>query len=177
MSENVNRKPLYKAWWFWLILGIISTLFFGVMGACTDIESYEDDYNSFGDSIVTTSTDLEETTVAETTTHIETTAEPTTIPETTVKKTEPQTQVPAPVIVDPVDEQEDYGYAEDFPVIEEEPIEDKGQSYVLNNNTYKFHYPSCSSAKRIKSYNREDFYGTREDVISRGYDPCGNCHP
>ncbi len=179
MSENVVKKPLYKAWWFWLVLGIISTLLFGVMCACTDTDTYNADNKSFGDSIVTTSTASEETTTAETTTHIETTAEPTTIPEITEQETTvKQTQTPAPVVdVAPLDEQEDYGYAEDFPVIEEEPVEDKGQNYVLNNNTYKFHYPGCHSAKRIKSHNREDYYGTREELISWGYDPCGNCNP
>lgn len=51
------------------------------------------------------------------------------------------------------------------------------QSYVLNTNTMKFHYPSCSSAQKISSKNRKDYTGSREDLISQGYDPCGNCHP
>lgn len=51
------------------------------------------------------------------------------------------------------------------------------QSYVLNTNTMKFHYPSCSSAKKISSKNRKDYTGSREDLIAQGYDPCGNCHP
>lgn len=55
--------------------------------------------------------------------------------------------------------------------------EPTGRDYVLNTNTMKFHYPSCSSAKKIKAHNRADFNGTREELIDRGYDPCGNCHP
>ena len=55
--------------------------------------------------------------------------------------------------------------------------EPTGRDYVLNTNTMKFHYPSCGSAKKIKAHNRADFNGTREELIDRGYDPCGNCHP
>lgn len=51
------------------------------------------------------------------------------------------------------------------------------QNYVLNTNSMKFHYPSCSSAQKISKKNRKDYYGTREDLIDQGYDPCGSCHP
>lgn len=49
--------------------------------------------------------------------------------------------------------------------------------YVLNKNTKKFHLPSCSSADDIKDSNREDYHGTREDLIAKGYDPCKRCNP
>jgi hypothetical protein len=49
--------------------------------------------------------------------------------------------------------------------------------YVLNTNTKKFHYSSCSSVKSIKEGNRSDFKGSRDDVISMGYSPCGRCNP
>jgi competence protein ComEC len=49
--------------------------------------------------------------------------------------------------------------------------------YVLNKNTKKFHYPSCSSVKSIKDSNRSDYEGSRDDVISMGYSPCGRCNP
>lgn len=51
------------------------------------------------------------------------------------------------------------------------------RDYVLNNSTMKFHYPSCSSVKKIKDGNRSDYTGTREELINMGYSPCGNCHP
>lgn len=50
-------------------------------------------------------------------------------------------------------------------------------SYILNINTKKFHYPSCKSVTQMKEKNRKEFTGTREEVISMGYDPCGNCNP
>ncbi len=49
--------------------------------------------------------------------------------------------------------------------------------YVLNTNTKKFHYPSCASVKKMKSKNRKDYTGTREEIINKGYDPCKNCNP
>ena len=52
-----------------------------------------------------------------------------------------------------------------------------GTEYVLNKNTKKFHYPSCSSASDIKPKNRWDYVGTREEIISMGYVPCKRCNP
>lgn len=49
--------------------------------------------------------------------------------------------------------------------------------YVLNNNTRKFHRPSCSSVENIKPSNREDYTGSRETLIERGYVPCKHCLP
>lgn len=50
-------------------------------------------------------------------------------------------------------------------------------SYVLNTNTKKFHYPSCSSVKQMKESNKQYFEGDRDDVIARGYVPCKKCNP
>lgn len=50
-------------------------------------------------------------------------------------------------------------------------------SYVVNTNTGKFHHPSCSSAKKIKSENRLDYTGNRDDLTAQGYIPCKNCNP
>ena len=52
-----------------------------------------------------------------------------------------------------------------------------GKTYVLNTNTKKFHNPNCSSVKAMKSKNRKDFIGTREELIKKGYQPCKNCNP
>ncbi len=61
-----------------------------------------------------------------------------------------------------------------------EDLEDEeGQAitYVLNTNTKKFHYPDCRSVKQMKDKNKLIEETTREDLIERGYDPCGNCNP
>ena len=51
------------------------------------------------------------------------------------------------------------------------------QTYILNTNTRKFHLPDCSGAADIKGKNREEYTGTREELTSQGYEPCGRCHP
>ena len=57
------------------------------------------------------------------------------------------------------------------------PTQSNPQNYVLNTNTKKFHYPSCSSANKISAKNRSEAYCSREELIAQGYSPCGNCHP
>lgn len=49
--------------------------------------------------------------------------------------------------------------------------------YILNMNTHKFHYPSCRSVKQMSEANKGYYKGTRDDVISQGYAPCGICNP
>ena len=41
----------------------------------------------------------------------------------------------------------------------------------------KFHLPSCTSVTRMKAANRQEFTGTRDEVIADGYEPCKNCNP
>ena len=50
-------------------------------------------------------------------------------------------------------------------------------TYVLNKNTHKFHYASCSSVKSMAEKNKLYFNGTRDQVISQGYSPCQRCNP
>jgi len=50
-------------------------------------------------------------------------------------------------------------------------------TYVLNTNTYKFHYPSCASVQQMKPKNRWDYTGTRDEIIKMGYVPCKKCNP
>lgn len=50
-------------------------------------------------------------------------------------------------------------------------------TYILNTNSKKFHLPDCSGAASISEANRKDYSGSRSDLISQGYDPCGQCKP
>lgn len=50
-------------------------------------------------------------------------------------------------------------------------------NYVLNTSSMKFHYPTCSSVKKIAPQNYADFTGTRDEAIAAGYSPCGKCNP
>lgn len=103
-------------------------------------------------TVATETVVTEESTEPPETTTAETTVPPTTVPEITVPETTVATALPT----------------------EMEPV---GTTYILNTNTMKFHYESCSSVKDIKPGNKSEFVGSREDVIARGYDPCGRCHP
>lgn len=50
-------------------------------------------------------------------------------------------------------------------------------TYIANKNTKKFHYPYCSSVGQMKDTNKRELNCTREEAISQGYSPCGNCTP
>ncbi len=50
-------------------------------------------------------------------------------------------------------------------------------TYILNKNTKKFHYPSCSSVRKMKDSNKRVYDGSRDDVIGMGYTPCQRCYP
>lgn len=53
----------------------------------------------------------------------------------------------------------------------------KEQSYVLNTSTKKFHEPGCSAVGKIKESNKQAYTGSRDDLIAKGYSPCGKCNP
>lgn len=116
-------------------------------------------------TVVTTTTATETTTTTKATTSTTkattatttTTEATTTAAETTTAATEPPAQAQ-----------------------EEAPAEQPAANvftYVINTNTGKFHYPSCSSAKRISDANRSEYTGTRDDLIAQGYTPCERCNP
>lgn len=49
--------------------------------------------------------------------------------------------------------------------------------YVINTNTGKFHRSNCDSVTKMNAKNKKEFTGSREELISEGYEPCGNCKP
>ena len=49
--------------------------------------------------------------------------------------------------------------------------------YILNVKNKKFHLRTCSAANDIAAANRQDFTGTRDELIAKGYSPCGICNP
>lgn len=49
--------------------------------------------------------------------------------------------------------------------------------YVLNTHTKKFHYPDCPGVEQMSDQNKDFTDATREELISRGYMPCGRCDP
>ena len=59
---------------------------------------------------------------------------------------------------------------------QQEPSQ-SGLTYILNNNTMRFHLPDCSSVASMKPENREETGESREALIEQGYQPCGQCKP
>lgn len=63
---------------------------------------------------------------------------------------------------------------------EDMPVQTEAASvseFVLNTSSKKFHMPSCSSISKIKQENKEVYKGSRDALISQGYDPCKKCNP
>ena len=50
-------------------------------------------------------------------------------------------------------------------------------TYILNTNTMKFHLPGCGSVEQMAPENRQDYSGSRDDLLAEGYSPCGACKP
>ena len=62
-------------------------------------------------------------------------------------------------------------------VSRENKTQSEEQTYIINENTEKFHDPDCSSVEDIKEKNKREFTGTRDELIEEGYEPCGICKP
>lgn len=56
-------------------------------------------------------------------------------------------------------------------------LENSKVTYILNTNSYKFHVSSCSSINQMSESNKQEFTGSRDEVVAMGYDPCGRCNP
>lgn len=55
--------------------------------------------------------------------------------------------------------------------------QDQVGDYVLNTSSKKFHLPDCSGVESMNEANRQDYTGSRQDLIDQGYAPCGICKP
>lgn len=56
-------------------------------------------------------------------------------------------------------------------------VQGETMNYILNTNSKKFHLPDCASVTDISSKNKKEYSGTREALISQGYQPCKACNP
>jgi len=81
------------------------------------------------------------------------------------------------VEVQPPVTQQQEPQVQETPAPEIETPTSTGITYILNTNSKKFHYSDCGSAGRISEKNKDVFTGTRDELIARGYSPCGNCDP
>ena len=49
--------------------------------------------------------------------------------------------------------------------------------YIANKNSKVFHYPNCSSVGNMSEKNKEYHTATHDEMVEKGYTPCGNCNP
>lgn len=54
---------------------------------------------------------------------------------------------------------------------------DEKQIYVLNIHTMKLHRSNCESVADIAEYNKKEVEGSRDYILSLGYEPCKRCNP
>ena len=74
----------------------------------------------------------------------------------------------------------DYATGESWPEGTEQPDAGQsgaGQHYVLNTSSMKFHLPDCPGVSNMSEQNKQDYTGSREELIAQGYSPCGTCDP
>ena len=74
----------------------------------------------------------------------------------------------------------DYATGESWPEGTEQPDAGQsgaGQHYVLNTSSMKFHLPDCPGVSNMSEQNKQEYAGSREELIARGYSPCGTCDP
>lgn len=51
------------------------------------------------------------------------------------------------------------------------------RTYILNTRSMKFHILSCSGVEQMSEANKQEYTGSREELISKGYEPCKLCNP
>ncbi|WP_297212567.1 DNA/RNA non-specific endonuclease [uncultured Flavonifractor sp.] len=80
----------------------------------------------------------------------------------------------------------DYATGESWLETEAQPAETPAETtgaaeetaaYVLNTSSMKFHLPDCPGVESMSPANRQDYTGSRQDLLEQGYSPCGTCKP
>ena len=74
----------------------------------------------------------------------------------------------------------DYATGESWPEGTEQPDAGQsgaGQHYVINTSSMKFHLPDCPGVSNMSEQNKQEYTGSREELIAWGYSPCGTCDP
>lgn len=104
-------------------------------------------------------TSTEPTTTKPTTTQTITTTTPTITGSTTTKSTTTKQTTTKPTTTKPATT----------------VAENNTRTYILNTNTGKFHYPGCRAVGRMNESNKQSVSASYNEMISRGYFPCGIC--
>lgn len=136
--EN-KKKPIYKKWWFWVIIALVAICVIGAMSGKNDNKSSK-----------TASTTETVTTVAEETTAEETTEEPTTVEPTTEKPTEDPAKVES--------EFKDSCETIDFETLSRNPDKYKGNNYKFTGEVIQVQESSWGDTVDLRiNITKEEF--------------------
>lgn len=163
-------KPFWKKWWFWaLLVVVVLSLPLAVRYSKTDAPEPPLPSEKAGDA-------------TEDSSRPEPTREPTEEPTETPTEAPAETPTEAPM-EEPTETPTEAPTDEPTEAPTQEPTRDPTSgpeavvTYILNTNTKKFHYPDCSSVSDMKEKNKQEYTGSRDDLIAEGYSPCGRCKP
>lgn len=84
-----------------------------------------------------------------------------------------QTEETPPAVTEPESE---HAVSEESPE-DLPPTAYEEPDYIVNISSFKFHLPDCGSVSQISDENKQEYVGTREELIASGYEPCKNCSP
>ena len=54
-------------------------------------------------------------------------------------------------------------------------VPEETAKYILNTSSKKVHIPSCASVSQMSDKNKQEYNGTLEDILAKGYQKCGAC--
>lgn len=68
--------------------------------------------------------------------------------------------------------------SDEAPEIEDITTQDPNTiTYILNKKSMKFHKGDSACGASVKEENKETYTGNRQELIDKGYSPCGTCKP
>lgn len=68
------------------------------------------------------------------------------------------------------------GNADNFNTWDNQDQQNTSAKWVLNINSMKIHYPSCSEVRRIAPHNYSTSNLSEAELLAQGYTTCGRCH-
>ena len=72
----------------------------------------------------------------------------------------------------------DYATGENFEEFEKTESANKTSgNYILNTNSKKIHLLTCDSIKDISNKNKDEYTGSIDELLKRGYSICDSCNP
>ena len=142
----IAKKPIYKKWWFWVIIVIAFFIIYGIGSSNKEPENETDSTNP---TVSTAISNEEKNSTEETTTEEPTTEEPTTVEQTTAKPTED------PKIVE--QKFKDSCITIDFETLSRNPDKYKGTNYKFTGEVIQVQESWFNSVDLRINITKEEF--------------------